>query len=269
MRTARPFAAWAKYRATAEISAKNKLAYRGNFAGSLLTYGLFIFVFSRIWAATYAQKASIAGYDYSMSLWYFIVAEISVFGFSRFFWSLSEDMKNGQVAYLLSRPYSFVGYHYAQAMGQGLLDAAVLVLEGLAIGLLLAGPPPLFALWRVFAVLISLLVAGSLQFFLQVSIAMTAFWVEENSAFFWIFQKLALVIGTLLPLEFLPDWAAKAALWTPLPSLSYAPARILVAATPREALLLGAGQVAWLIAAILVSKLVFSLGRTKIIVQGG
>ncbi len=258
-----------KYREVARMSARNKLRYRGNFAGSMLTYGLFVYVFSRIWAAAYAGKAGIAGYDYSMSVWYFIIAEVSVFGFGRFFWNLAEDLKSGQVAYLLAKPYGFIGYHFAQAMGQGLLDAGVIFLEGLAAGLILAGLPPNFMLWRLALVMVSLLIAGCLQFFLQMSIAMTAFWVEENAAFFWIFQKLALVVGTLLPLEFLPLWAQTAAVWTPLPSLSYAPGRIAVAASPGESLVLMGLQLAWLAAATLLSRLVFMAGHRKISIQGG
>jgi ABC-2 type transport system permease protein len=173
------------------------------------------------------------------------------------------------VAYLLARPYSFVGYHYAQAMGRGILDAGFLLAEGFAVGFLFAGAPPGFAAWRLALLLPSLLVAGSVQFFLQISIAMTAFWIEENSAFFWIFQKFALIIGTFVPLEFLPGWAQRAAWWTPLPSLNYAPARILVAADPLESAGLIAVQLAWAAACALLAKLVFEAGRSKLTVQGG
>ncbi len=260
---------WRKYRVTAGTSARNKLIYRGNFLGSVFTYGLFVFVFARIWAAAYAGKSSIAGYDYTMSVWYFIVAEVSAFGFGRFFFTLAEDVKSGQVAYLLGRPYSFVGYHWAQAMGTGIVDAANLLGEGILAGLLLAGPPPGASVPRLLAVLVSLLLAGSLQFHLQMALAMTAFWVEENTAFFWIFQKLALIVGTLLPLEFLPDTARRLALLTPLPSLAYAPARIAVAATGPQALGLIGLQLAWLGGAIALSSLVFSRGRHRVAIQGG
>lgn len=258
-----------KYGVVGLASARNKLVYRGNFLGTVVTYGLFVYVFSRIWAAAYVGKASIAGYDYVMSVWYFIVAEISVFGFGRFFWSLAEDVKSGQVAYLLGKPFSFVGYHFAQAMGTGLLDAGALLVEGILAGLLLAGPPPGLSAVRILALALSLLLAGSLQFCLQMSLAMTAFWVEENTAFFWIFQKLALVVGTLLPLEFLPDLARRLALWTPLPSLSYAPARIAVAATLPEALGLLSAQAAWTAGAAALSALVFERGRLRLSIQGG
>lgn len=258
-----------KYRLVGSTSARNQIIYRGNFFGSILTYGLFVFVFARIWAAAYSGRSSIAGYDYSMSVWYFIVAEISVFGFGRFFSALAEDVKSGQVAYLLGRPYSFVGYHWAEAMGKGILEAGILLIEGIVAGLILAGPPPAASVPRLLGVILSLLLAGSLQFHLQMALAMTAFWVEENMAFFWIFQKLSLVVGTLLPLEFLPETARRLALWTPLPSLSYAPARIAVAATLPESLGLLALQAAWLVGAVGLANLVFERGRHRVAILGG
>jgi ABC-2 type transport system permease protein len=261
--------AFGKYAAIGDISLKNKIAYRGNFLGSLLTYGLFVFVFSRIWAGAYSSKANISGYDYSMSVWYFIVAEVSVFGFGRFFWRLADDIKSGAVAYLLGRPYSFVGYHFAEIYAPSLFDAGLCLVEGIAIGIAAAGLPSHLAVWRVLALLASLVVAGALQFFLQMAIAMTAFWVEENTAFFWIFQKLALVIGTLLPIEFLPPGIQKLAWCTPLPSLSYAPARIAVAATPAQTASLIGIQCAWLAASLLLCRLVFGAGKSKIVIQGG
>ena len=62
-----PRAAFRKYTTAGLVSMRNRLAYPAAFAGSLLTYGLFVFVFSRIWAAVYSGRAGIAGYDRSRS----------------------------------------------------------------------------------------------------------------------------------------------------------------------------------------------------------
>jgi len=258
-----------KYGVAAGVSLRNRLAYAGNFASSMATYALFIFVFSRIWTAVFAASGpAIAGYDRVMCIWYFIVAEVPMFGFGHFFHTLAQDMKSGQVAYLLGRPYSFVGYHYADGMGAALLEAGILLAEGILLGGLLAGALPLRSLVQLLAVLFSLLLAGSLQFLLQFAIAMTAFWFEENTAFFWIFQKIALVVGTLLPIEFLPEAAQRIVRWTPFPSLAYAPARLAVAFGPASGGLL-LEQAAWVVAAAAVCRLVFGVGRTKIASQGG
>lgn len=268
-RTGKPSAALRKYGTAGLVSLQSRMAYPAAFAGSLLTYGLFVFVFSRIWAALYSGRAEIAGYDRTMMVWYFIVAEIPAFGFGRFYYSLAEDMKSGQVAYLLTRPYGFTAYHFSQALGPALADCLVLALEGILLGLLLGGPFPLTTLTQGAALVLSLLLAGCLQFFLQFAIAMTAFWIEENAAFFWIYQKLALIAGTFLPLEFLPGAASAAARWTPFPYLSWAPARIAVAWDSREALLLLAAQAAWTVAAALLCRAVFAAGRGKITANGG
>lgn len=192
-----------------------------------------------------------------------------MFGFGHFFTTLAQDLRSGQVAYLLARPYSFVGYHYADSMGGTILESAILLLEGIALGLLFVGSFPLRSAAQVAALLVSLVLAGSLQFFLQFAIAMTAFWFEENSAFFWIFQKIALIVGTLLPLEFLPPVAQRVAWWTPFPLLAYAPARIAVAADVPPALGLLALQLLWVLAAAAACRAIFALGRTKIVSQGG
>lgn len=273
MRSARSYAV------AASTALREKLAYPGNFAAGLLTYGLFVVIFSRIWAVALASKGSIEGYGYAMTIWYFIVAEMSLFAFGRFFSGLSRDVKSGQVAYALSRPYDFVSYHFAERFGGSLADAAIFALEGLALGYLLAGgAPPLpgggaagfgVRAARLAWTVLSLLLAGALGYYLQAALAMTAFWAEENDAFFWIYQKIALVAGTLLPVEFLPAAAARAVMWTPFPYLTYAPARIAVAFDAGEALSLVARQAAWLAAAVVLARLVFGAGSRRVALNGG
>lgn len=269
------------YAVAASTSMRERVAYPGNFIGSMFTYALFVFIFSRVWAGAYAGASEIAGYTMRMAVWYFIVAEVPSFGFGRFFWTLSRDMKNGQIAYLLARPYDYVGYNFAEKYGGSLVEAGVILVEGLLVGTLLVGPPPAIGgassiaggivaeASRALLVGLSLLLAGALNYFLQASIAMTAFWLEENEAFFWIFQKLALVVGTLIPIEFLPPVAARLARLTPFPYLSYAPARIMVAYSPGEAVSLVAAQALWLVLAVALARIVFSFGSRRLSVNGG
>jgi ABC-2 type transport system permease protein len=259
-----------KYRVAAAVSARERTAYVGGFLGTALSYALFVFVFSRIWRAAYAGRALIAGYGLDQMIWYFIVAEIPAFGFGRFFSTLAEDVKSGQVAYQMARPYGFVGYNLAQGLGKALVDCAAFAAIGCALGLALAGPIPAGPPARVLAAAASVAAAGIIHFLLQLAIAMTAFWAEENEAFFWIYQKLALIAGPLLPIEFLPEAARRIVAWTPFPSISYAPARIL-AAWPGDgaaAALMGT-QLAWLAASALLCQGIYALGRTRLTVNGG
>jgi len=258
-----------KYSEAARLGLRNRLAYKGNVAGRLLTYCLFVFVFSRIWTSVFEGRPPIEGYGKEAAIWYFIVAEISAFGFARFFGTVGEDVKSGQIAYLLARPYSFVGYSFAQAIGPTLYDASLLALAGGILGSLFAGPIPLQGPAQALALLASLLLAACLQYLLQTALALTAFWVEENSAFYWIYQKFVLVCGTLIPLEFLPDVAQRVAFLTPIPWLTWAPARILSRWSPEAAPGMLLAQLAWTLAAAALCGLVFSLGRRRLVAQGG
>lgn len=271
-----------KYAVAASTAMSERIAYPGNFAGSMFTYALFVFIFSRVWASAYAGTTEIAGYTMGMAVWYFIIAEIPSFGFGRFFWTLSRDMKSGQVAYLLARPYDFIWYNFAEKLGGSLIEAGIILVEGLVVGLVLVGLPPAIASQypagpasvaletaRLGFLIVSLLLAGALNYFLQMAIAMTAFWLEENDAFYWIFQKFALVVGTLIPVEFLPEQAARIAVWTPFPYLSYAPARIMVAFSPAEASSLVARQALWVVLALALAKAVFASGSRRLSVNGG
>ena len=171
-------------------------------------------------------------------------------------------------------------------------DLFIILGEGLLIGCLLTGGLPPLAEWagaysggqplagsglawlagqglRALLVVMSLLLSGSLNFYLQFSLAMTAFWLEENDAFYWIFQKIALVVGTLIPIELLPDAARAVAVWTPFPYIAYAPARIMVAFQLPEALRLMAVQLAWIAIGLVLARLVFAASSRKLSINGG
>lgn len=262
-------ARYGKYLAAARLGLSTRLAYRGNALGRALTYGLFVFVFSRIWTSVMSGRKDLAGYDLAALVWYFIVAELPAFSFGRFFGTVAQDVKSGQIAYLVARPWSFLGYGIASAMGPALLDLGLFVLEGLGLGLLIVGSCPLREAGQAAALLASLLLAGVLQYHVQAAIALTAFWVEENAAFLWIWQKLALVAGTLMPIEFLPETIRRVALWSPFPWVAWAPARIAVAWEGGSSAALLLGQLLWALAAIALSRLVYAAGRRRIAAQGG
>ena len=259
-----------KYAVAAIAAVQERLAYRGSFLGEGLTYALWVFVFSRIWRAAYAGRAELAGYGLSQMVWYFIAAELPSFAPGRPFWSLSDDMKSGQVAYLVSRPYDFVAYNFSQGAGQALASGLAYLAEGILLGLAFAGPLPVSSVLQAAAALASLALAASIQYLLQLAIAMTAFWAEENSAFYWIFSKLALVLGTLMPLEMLSETAQRVTWWTPFPALAYVPARILAAwpGAPAAARLLGF-QLAWLALSFLACEAIYAAARSRFAVNGG
>jgi ABC-2 type transport system permease protein len=258
-----------KYLASGTSALLSKLAYRSDVLGQGVSYAVFVFIFVNLWSAAFKGGAVIAGYTRESAIWYFIVAEIAAFSASDAFRAISEDVKTGAIAYTLGRPYGYLAYQYAQSLGGCLAPQALLVALGCAFGFLFAGPLPVSGWAQIPAVLLSLLMGMSVSFFLQAAISLTAFWVEENTAFFWIYQKLMLVLGTLMPIEFLPASIRPAALLSPFSSIAYAPARLAVAFSPREAVSILGIQAFWLLASALAASLVFKKGVKHVSVQGG
>jgi ABC-2 type transport system permease protein len=204
-----------------------------------------------------------------MATWYFIVAEIAVFGGSGSFGNLASEVKSGSIAYSLGRPYGFLGYQFAQSMGNSLPMTLTQFAIGLGMGFLGTGGLPFQGLAHVGALLLSLALAISLNFFIQACLGLSAFWFEENIAFYWIYQKLCLVFGTLMPIEFFPKaWRGFIAA-APFSSVAYAPARLACHFDAAEALRILGLQALWLAAAIALATFIFSRGVKRVSIQGG
>lgn len=251
------------------MNLKNRLAYRAELFSPLLTYGLFVSVFQLIWTAAYAGRAELAGYSRFEVTWYFAMAELAVFLSGGFFQNLSEEVKSGQIAYTLGRPYSFTLFQFSLNLGPALAQLPLLGLLGYGICTLAVGPLGFESAGHLLAVVLSFLLSLILQFALQLSLSLAAFWVEETVAFYWVYQKIFLVTGTLMPLEFLPDSVSRVLVWTPFPYLTWAPAKILVHYTPEGVWPLLGAQAFWVLAASALAAWIFRLGVRRTVIQGG
>lgn len=258
-----------KYTEGALTAAKNKVAYRADYVGQALGYSLFVFIFVNLWTAVFQGGKEIAGYTRESAIWYFIVAELAAFGGTGAFWSLADDVKTGAVAYGLGRPYSYLLFQYAQNLGNVLPGLGLLAVLGAGYGLISAGALPGNLLARFAGTSVSLLLAISASFLIQACISLTAFWFEENAAFYWIYQKFILVLGTLMPIEFLPAPLQAAARLLPTSQVAYAPARIAAMGDLGEAISLMGVQAAWIAVLGFIATAIFRLGVRRVSVQGG
>jgi ABC-2 type transport system permease protein len=259
----------AKYLACAKSALQDKLSYGPDAAGQALSYAIFVFIFINLWKAVFSGKIEISGYTRESAIWYFIIAELAAFASAGSFGAISEDVKSGSIAYSLGRPYSYVLFQYARNFGEMLLPEAAMAVLGILMGTLAAGPLPLRGILHLPAVLVSLFLGASLSFFILTALSLTAFWIEENSVFFWIYQKLILIIGTLMPVEFLPAGLQPLARLSPFSSVAWAPARLAVAFSPREASSILIVQALWTALAACAAFFVFNRGVKHVSVQGG
>lgn len=213
------------------ISLQNAFVYRSNVLGGLLFYTLFIFVFFNLWRAIYLG-GRVAGYSLTQMVWYLCMTELIVFGSrSSVFSQMNEDVKSGSIAYQLNRPYHYVIYQFFNALGGMVFNLFIYGLLAIVLGLMMVGPIPGFRFITLPLVLLSGVLGMMINFFLLMTLGLTAFRMEENLAFYLIYQKLVFMLGMFVPVEFLPDWLQGLARWLPFSYVAWAPARLMVAFT--------------------------------------
>ena len=260
-----------KYIPIIKINFQNKLVYFWDLIGNNLFFILIMFVYLMLWKSIYADgNSSIAGITLNQMIWYLVVTEVITLSRGVIHQEVNREVKSGEIGYLLGKPYNYIFYCFSCFIG----DAGVKLLANgalaVVIGLLFVGPLEGFSLVAFPFIVISILLGWILNFFIYMLLALTAFWTEENSPFFWIYSKLVFTLGgMLLPIELFPIWLQKVSKALPFVYVTYTPARLAVDFS-FGAFIKGAGvQLVYLAVFITLTLFVYGKGVRKLNVNGG
>ena len=139
---------------------------------------------------------------------------------------------------------------------------------GSIVVLWLAGPPQHPE--GIIIALPAILGAWILHFCVTAMIGLSAFLVEDVSAFMWIYQKLAFMFGgMLIPLDFYPQWLQVIAKALPFSSITYGPARLFVTPTTELFINVMTLQIIWIVILALLLTFAYRRGVTYLTVNGG
>ncbi len=258
-----------KYIFIAKISFQENLAYTLNFFVDTFFFVFIIFVFLKLWETIYQGQEQIAGYTLNQLIWYCIMTEMIAHTIGNVFGRLSNDIKGGGIAYIINKPYNYVLYQLSNSAGQMSIKLCMNAVIGLLIGMLYIGPLQGFNLRYLPFMILSIITGILLNFFLYACIGLTAFWAEENTAYFWIVQKLVFMLGMFIPVEFLPEWLQKVVLFLPFPYVNYGPAKLVVDFSLERFTDIFSVQVTYLVALAGLSFFIFGRGVKKLNVNGG
>jgi ABC-2 type transport system permease protein len=182
--------------------------------------------------------------------------------------TISENVKDGSIAYLLNKPYDFMLYQFSATMGETVFRAVLNAIFGGAVVWWLVGPPPHFSGLPV--VIPALFGAWTLNFCISAMIGLLAFVTEDVSAFMWIYQKLAFVLGGLLvPLDFYPPWLLAIAKSLPFSSMVYGPSRLFVEPTLELFANVMLMQMVWIVITGGLLTIAYRRGLSYLTVNGG
>jgi ABC-2 type transport system permease protein len=256
-----------RYGFVLQTAARQQLAYRAELAMRAIQMVLFMGVFMALWTAAFGVRETIT------------------LSSSRVFIEISEAVKAGDLAYTLARPLSYPFFQVANSLGNSgprlALNLAVAVaVVGLGMGqvpvlsdvlsLSKGGAEGAGSLGGSLAFLGMAALALLLDSLIAVLIGLMAFWIEEVTPIFWIYQKLLFTVGGLfLPLEMFPEWLRRVAACLPFQFITYAPARAFVAFDPEFVMRAVVGQVAYVAALTALVALVWGRARRRLVVHGG
>ena len=259
-----------KYLAIFKINLLNSLAYPAEIATRSGMILVFMIVFFQLWHVTYAASGSqvLNGLTLHDTMWYLLLAETIELGRPRLARVISQQVKEGSIAYLLNKPYNFLLYQLSIGFGESLPRMGILFVLGGTLVWVMTGPPPKLENWPVAAIALS--GAWLLHFCFNCLIGLVAFVAEEVAPFEWIYQKLVFILGgMLIPLDFYPVWLQTLAKTLPFAYMMYGPAQLFVLPNMLLFTQVILGQILWLVVLGGLLALAFSRGVRKLAINGG
>lgn len=259
-----------KYLAIFRTQLINSLAYPGEMVARSLMIVMFMWIFFQLWRVTFAANGSetINGLSLKDTIWYLMLTETIELARPRPSRAIAESVRDGSIAYVLSKPYNFLLYQLSFGLGDSVFRMGLNAVLGGAIAWTLVGPPPDPRGWPM--ALLAVCGAWLLHFCMMAIIGLAAFITEEVAPFEWIYQKLVFILGgTLIPLDFYPQWLQNISRSLPFAYTTYGPARMFIAPDMEIFLAVLSGQVLWLV--VLTSLLAgfFALGMRRLAINGG
>jgi viologen exporter family transport system permease protein len=250
------------------------VAYLGEGALRGIFLAMILYVFLQLWRAAYAGQGAggsgvIGGFTLPQMLWYLAFTESIILsrpGLNRL---VDAEVRTGDIAYTLLRPYAYGGYRLMAYLAERSLRFATLVVLGAALAWLYVGPVPLRPA-DVLAALGALLLAALLDVLGAFGIGLLAFWTEDTSSIGLIYDRLVMLLGgMLLPLELFPEPLGALARALPFATLIYGPARLAFGASPDGVWLLPGRQALFLVAGALAVTLLYRRAFRRIALNGG
>ncbi|MBN1304002.1 MAG: ABC-2 family transporter protein [Anaerolineales bacterium] len=259
-----------KYWAIFKIQLLNVMAYPSELLGRSFSIIIFMLVFASLWRTAYgiAGTDTLQGITLPGMLWYLMIAETIELSRPRVSTTISRQVKTGELAYVLNKPYNFLAYHFSTSFADSLFRMLTnALIGGIVVSLMFGSPPPAWG-WPLAA--IALIGAWALNFCMMALIGLAAFITEEISSFEWIFQKALFILGgMMIPLEFLPGWLRTVAERLPFAYAMYGPARLFIDPSLEGFYSLLAGQLVWLLVLGGALALAYNRGARYLAVNGG
>ena len=226
------------------------------------------------WLAAFQTQTSFAGYTFSQILIYYlgIMFINNVINTQPQFF-LSKEIRSGDFSNYLLKPINLTMFKFASNTSWRLVRLIFFLPILFLVARLfnLDGQMFQFFLSRLGLIIISLLLAFGINFFLKLTLGLTTIWFEESSWLFFGFEILtSFLSGELIPLDFFPAGLIAVNNFLPFKYLLYFPLSILLNRLSDWELFYGLMfQLAWCLFAYGLYRLVLRRGSRVYSAYGG
>lgn len=248
------------------------LQYATNVMMGFISYFLLIFVFINLWDYMYAASDElIAGYTKEQMIWYVMITEMIWFGArsSTIRQQVSTDIRGGNIAYLLNKPYWYPLYILAKYTAEWTIQLPMYAVLTVVIGVTMVGGIPGFHGIMLLAAVPCIALGMTIHAVFKICISMLSFWIEDANPFQWLYDKLILVVGTIFPVEIFPKALQPVLKLTPIYTVCYGPAKLIVDFSVEKYLEILLAQVVYLAVGCGILFVVYERGGRKLYVNGG
>lgn len=248
------------------------LTYIPNILLGFVNFTVMMFIFLNLWEYMYSDGSQlINGYTMEQMIWYVLIAEVVWFGTRNKALSkqISQDIKSGNIAYNINKPYNYVFYIIAKHLGEITIKFIAFTIIGGIIGTLFVGPIQNFNLLNMPLILITVILGILINSVIRISISLISFWIEDSMPFHWVYDKLILVLGTIFPIEMFPTILRPIIQCTPIFVITYGPAKLLIQFTIEKFIQVFMAQVIYLVITTGLILFLYERGVKKLNVNGG
>lgn len=248
------------------------LSYITNIIFGFFNFFIMMFVFLNLWQYIYSDSTQIInGYTMEQMIWYVLITETLWFGTRNKILTneISQDIKSGNIAYNINKPYNYIFYIIAKHLGEITVKFLLFCLVGGIVGVLFVGPIQNFNIANIPFIAICLILGMLINSIIRIAISVISFWIEDSTPFHWVYDKLILVLGTLFPIEMFPDFLKPIIKCTPIFVVTYGPAKLIIDFSFESFIQVFIAQIIYLVVVVALVIILYEKGVKKLNVNGG
>ena len=250
----------------------SNLQYVFNVFVGFIGYFIMLFILFNLYRYLYSDPNEVInGYSMNQMVWYVIITEIlwSVLGGRKLCHKISDDVKGGNIAYNINKPYSYIGYVLSSHLGEVFIKAVAYIVLAMIMGFVFLGSFPSLSVVSVLLVLLTGILATVINTLLITCVGLVSFKIEDSSPIHWLYSKFILVLGTIFPIEYFPKMIQPILNYSPIYVVSYGPAKLFVDFSFNTFKSVIIAQLIYLVLAYLLALFMYKKGVKKLNVNGG